>query len=144
MAFNRIPLLIALVAGLAACESQAEKQADAVERQIEKEAKASAAAAGDALVALNLTERQLLDADLLAADGTELGDIVMVQRDPSGAVSGLLVEVEDSDPDRFVVVPLAGLTTRPDGAEFDVVTTMTARDIAALPDAPLPTPAPKR
>ncbi len=125
------------LAALAACDSQAERDADRLEDQVERDARASAAASGDAEAALGLTERQLLDADLLATDGTELGDVEQVRRDASGAVTGLLIEIEDSNPDRFVLIPLDGLTTRPDGNDIDLVTAMTAAELAALPDADL-------
>jgi hypothetical protein len=122
---------------LGACESHAEREADAVEDRIEQSAQASAAAAGDAIAAIGMTERQLLDADLVTADGTELGDVEQLRRDESGAVTGLLVEIEDSDPDRYVVVPLDGLTAADSGRRGDVQTTMTARELAALPEAQL-------
>jgi len=120
-----------LACTLAACESEAERQADATEDRLEQQADASAAAAGDAIAALGMTERQLLDAELVTADGTELGDVEQVRRGAGGAVEGLLVEIEDSNPDRYVVVPLTGLTARGD----DLQTTMTAQDLAALPEA---------
>ena len=137
MRLSRLAALPLLAVALAACESEAEQQADATEDRIEQQAAALAAAAGDALVALGLTERQLLEADLVTADGADLGDVEQVRRGADGAVEGLLVEIEDSDPDRYVVVPLDGLTTRPDGDDTDVQTAMTAQDLAALPDAPL-------
>lgn len=139
MPYARLALLPLVACALAACESEADRQADATEDRIEQQADASLAAADDAEVALGMTERQLLDADLRAADGTELGDVELVQRDASGAVTGLVVEIEDSDPDRFVVVPIEGLTTRPDGDDRDVQTTMTAAELAALPDADMGT-----
>jgi hypothetical protein len=127
--------LIALA--LAACGSGADREADAVEDRIEEQAQANAAAAGNAVAALGLTERQLLDADLVTADGQDLGDIEQVRRGSDNAVSGLLVEIEDSNPDRYVVVPLAGLTTRASGNDTDLQTTMTAAELKALPDAQL-------
>ncbi len=130
-----------LACALAACESEAEQQADATEDRIEQQADASAAAAGDAVAALGLTELQLLDADLVTTDGTDLGDIEQIRRGPAGTVDGLLVEIENSSPDRFVVVPIEGLTTRADGNDTDVQTSMTAEDLAALPDAELGTAA---
>lgn len=126
---------------LAACESEAERQEDATEDQIEQQAEQSAMAAGDEVAALGLTERELLDADLVAEDGTELGDVEQVRRDASGAVTALLVEVEDSDPDRYVEVPLTGLTVREGGVinDTDLQTSMTAQDIADMPDASIET-----
>ena len=52
-------------------------------------------------------------------------------------VEGVLVSIEDSEPDRYVVVPFDGLTSRPEGDDTDLQTTMTAEDLAALPDAEL-------
>lgn len=132
---------IALVA-LSACGNDAEQQADAAEDRIEQQAETSAAAAGGAVAALGLIDEQLLDADLVAADGTDLGDVEQVRRGADSAVESFLVEVDDSDPDRYVVVPLAGLVTRVSGDDTDLQTAMTAAEIAALPDAqPAPQPA---
>ena len=133
----RLAALPILACALAACQSEAEQQADVTEEQIEQEAETSAAAGGSAVAALGLTEAQLIEADLVTADGTDLGNVEQVRRGADGMVEGLLVSIEDSDPDRFVVVPLDGLTTRPDGDDTDVQTAMTAQDLAALPDAPL-------
>ncbi len=146
MTFARFAALPILVCALGACQSQAERQADATEDRIEQQAQTSAVAAGSAIAALGLSEAQLLDADLVTASGADLGDIKQVRRAASGAVDGLLIEIDDSNPDRYVMIPLAGLTARPDGDDIDVQTTMTAQDLAALPDATLeantaPTPA---
>ena len=137
MTIARLAALPILACALAACQSEAEQQADVTEEQIEQEAETSAAAGGSAVAALGLTEAQLIEADLVTADGTDLGNVEQVRRGADGMVEGLLVSIEDSDPDRYVVVPLDGLTTRPDGDDTDVQTAMTAHDLAALPDAPL-------
>ena len=129
-----------LLASLAACESQSEQQADAMEDQIEQEAEMSAAAAGTTEAALGLTEAQLLEADLVTSDGADLGDVAQVRRDDSGAVTGLMIEVDDSEPDRYVVIPLDGLTVRPDGDDSDLQTALTAADLAGMPDAQMTTP----
>tara|TARA_R110000822_G_scaffold157625_4_gene297301 strand:- start:852 stop:1280 length:429 start_codon:yes stop_codon:yes gene_type:complete len=136
---TRAPIAILTLATLAlsACESETERQADATEDRIEQQAAQSATAAGDEIAALGLTERQLLDADLVTRDGIELGDVEQVRRDSSGDVTALLVEVEDSEPDRYVEIPLAGLTvTQGTGlSDADLQTGMTAQDVAAMPDA---------
>ena len=134
-------LPIAAIA-LAACDSDADRQADATEDRIERQADQSAAAAGDEIAALGLTERQLLDADLVGEDGTELGDVEQVRRDSSGAVTALLVEIEDSNPDRYVEVPIAGLSATEGGIleDTDLRTSMTTQDLAALPDAAMTAP----
>lgn len=131
--------LTSLAAGcamIAACsESPAEQEAERMEDQIEMQADQSALDAGTQEAALGMNEAQLLDADLVTADGTELGEVEMVRRDASGAVTGLVVELEDTDPDRWVEVPLDGLTSRADGDDMDIQTSMSADDLAALPDA---------
>ena len=60
-----------------------------------------------------------------------------VRRDAAGAVTGLLVEIEDSEPDRYVEVPLDGLTVTEGGVLSDAAlqTELTAQDLAAMPDA---------
>ena len=133
----RYAILPLACAALAACDSQAEREEDAIEDRVEQQAEASAVAAGGAIAALGLTEAQLLDAEIVAADGTDLGDVEQVRRTADGTVEGVLVSIEDSEPDRYVVVPFDGLTSRPEGDDTDLQTTMTAEDLAALPDAEL-------
>lgn len=113
---------------------------DAAEDRVEDAAEASAAAAGTAEAALGLTEVQLIDAELVGPDNVELGDVESALRTSDGTVDRLLVEVEDSDPDRFVEVPIAGLTPVTRGDDTDLSTTMTAEELAALPAATLPAP----
>lgn len=137
MHFTKLAILPVALASLAACESEAERQADATEDRIEREAEQSAVAAGDAEAALGLTEQQLLDADLVAGDGTELGDVEQVRRNAAGEVSELLIEIEDSDPDRFVTVPIDDLSVI-EGSflnDADLQTNLTAQDLAKMPDA---------
>jgi hypothetical protein len=112
---------------------------DAAEDRVEDAAEASAAVAGPTPVALGLSEAQLLDADLLGIDGVELGDVTSLLRGADGGVDRLLIEVEDSNPDRFVEVPVQGLVVLKRGDDTDLVSTMTATQVAALPDATLPT-----
>ena len=135
---NRKLALVALAAStamLAACgDTAAEQEQDRLEDQVEMQADQSAVAAGNEEAALGMTEAQLIDADLVTADGTELGEIETVRRDDAGMVSGLLVELEGT-PDRWVEIPMADLTTRADGSDMDVQTSMTAEDLAALLDA---------
>lgn len=92
--------------------------------------------------ALGLREAQLLDASLIGIDGVELGEVQSLLTGPDGRVDRLLVEVADSDPDRYVEVPVAGLTVLTRGSDIDVVSTMTAAQLAALPDASAPAATP--
>lgn len=120
----------ALVVGCNNAEERAEDQREAA-------AEASATAAGNAVAALGLTEAQLLDADLLDPSNRELGEVEGVVRGgPSNAVDHLLVELEGSNPERIVQVPIAGLAAVERGADTDVSTTLTSAQLAALPDAP--------
>lgn len=79
--------------------------------------------------ALGMTSQQLEAADIVTADGADLGDVERVVTDDAGVVTGLAVGVGGAT-DTFVVVPIDGLTTTADG---DVQTTMTAEALAALP-----------
>ncbi|MBK6413020.1 PRC-barrel domain containing protein [Sphingopyxis sp.] len=113
---------------------------DAAEDKLEKAAETSATVAGPVPAALGLSEAQLLDADLVGADGKELGDVAQVVRGADDKVDRLLVEIEDSNPDRYVHVPILGLKTMVKGDDTDLVTTMTKSEIAALPEVKLPAP----
>lgn len=127
------PLLIGSALVVSGCDSQE----DQVEDRIEEQAEQSARASGDTPVALGLTERQLLDAEILAADGTELGDVEAVTKDADGNATELLIEVEDSNPDRYVTIPIDGLTVTTRGNDTDLSSGMTMEDFGALPDASL-------
>lgn len=135
---NRILAAACAAVALGACN---DSPADVAEDRVEDAAEASAAAAGPTPVALGLSEAQLLEADLrAAADGAELGDVTSLLRGANGSVDRLLIEIEDSNPDRFVEIPVAGLTVVTRGNDTDLATTMTREQLAALPAATLPTP----
>lgn len=125
--------LAGVTAMLSACSSPAEQAQEKAEDRIENVAENSADMAGAAILALGLTERQFLDAELVDTRGTELADVMAVVRGASGAPEKLLVEIEDSNPDRFVHVPIEGLKPRQDGDDWDLVTTMTKAQLDALP-----------
>lgn len=90
----------------------------------------------DPPLALGLTRRQIEDADLIDASGREIGEIERALSDASGAVTGLLVEVEDTNPDRLVTIPLDGLTIVENGDDLDVRTNLTRDALMALPETP--------
>ncbi|MXO74510.1 PRC-barrel domain containing protein [Altererythrobacter aerius] len=131
----------ALVAALlvSACGSEADRAAERTEDRIEQTADASAAQAGDAIAALGLTERQLLDAEIVDSAGAELGDVERVLRNAGGTVDRLLVELEDSNPDRYVIVPIDGFETVRRGDDTDLTSPMTGAQLDALPAADLST-----
>lgn len=111
---------------------------EAAAERVEDAAEQSAAAAGPTPVALGLSEAELLEADMIGPNNTELGDVTSLVRGSTGAVEGLLIEIEDSNPDRFVQVPLTGLSVVTRGNDRDLSTAMTQEQLAALPDAQLP------
>lgn len=129
--------LIALAASTALISACTDAN-EAAEDKMERDAEASAIAAGPTEVALGLNEMQLLDAELIGADGTELGDVAALAHGGDGKVDRLLIEIEDSNPDRFVHVPVADLKTVVRGDDTDLSTTMTKAQLAALPEVKLP------
>jgi hypothetical protein len=133
MKFAAIPLA---ALALTACESQAEQEAEVAEEQMEAQAEQSAVEAGNEEAALGMTEAQLIEADLVDADGNELGEVEQVSKNAMGTVDGLIVELEGSD--RYVLVPMNDLVAHEDGDDMDVRTTQTAKQLAALPDAEMP------
>lgn len=85
-------------------------------------------------VAFGLTERQLLDADFKDWNGSDLGDVEALERDTGGAVTHLIVEIDDTDPDRYVRVPVDGLERVADGDDWDVRGQYTRDQLMALPE----------
>lgn len=119
---------------LAACSDKNE----AAEEKLERSAETSATVAGPVPASLGLSEAQLLDADLVGADGNDLGDVAKVERGPDNKVDRLLVELEGIGPDRYVHVPITGLKTVVRGDDTDLQTVMTKADLDSLPEVKLP------
>src|SRR5690554_1296515 len=84
--------------------------------------------------ALGLTMKQLGDAEILSANGIEIGEVERVITDSAGAVTHLLVEIEDSDPDRYVEIPLEGLTPKQVEDDWELESQLTKDDLLALPE----------
>ncbi|QUM70780.1 PRC-barrel domain containing protein [Sphingopyxis granuli] len=119
---------------LAACSDKN----DAAEDKLERSAETSATVAGPVPAALGLSEAQLLDADIIGADGKELGDVAKVERGADNKVDRLLVELDGAGPDRYVHVPITGLKVVVRGDDTDLQTSMTKADLANLPEVKLP------
>ncbi len=99
----------------------------------------NAAAPGSSEVAaLGLTEYELVDADILDQNGVEIAEVEELIRGENGQPEALVVEIEAVDPDRYVTVPLTGLTPVRKGNDVDLSTTMTKEQLAAQPNAPRP------
>ena len=128
----------ALVAG---CDNQAATTPEATETATATPTPAPTATGWDR-VALGLREQQLLNARMIGIDGVELGTVKGLLTGADGRVDRLLVDVEKTNPPEFVAVPVQGLTVLTRGTRIDVVSTMTMAQLAALPRAPAPTPAP--
>jgi hypothetical protein len=85
-----------------------------------------------AAVALGLTREELEGADLLTLQNTDLGDIETLVVDPSGRVTGVVVELTAAG-DRKVVAPIERLTSVRINGEADLQTALTAAELQALP-----------
>ena len=111
---------------------------DAAEDKMERAAETGATLAGPLPAALGLSEAQLLDADIVGADGNELGDVTQVLRGGDNKVDRLLVELDGGLKDRYVHVPITGLKTVVRGDDVDLETPLTKAPPAALPEVKLP------
>lgn len=96
-------------------------RADEQEDRIEAAAGASAAEAGPEPAALGLSEAQLLEADLIDANRIDLGSGESVIRNAAGEVERLLVEIKETNPDRFVEVAVDGLAATLLGGDTDLL-----------------------
>lgn len=83
--------------------------------------------------AFGLTTRQLEDADLIDTTGRDLGDVERVETDASGEVVAVIVEVDDTSPDRFVRMPITRLTAVADGDDWDLRAATSREELMALP-----------
>lgn len=83
-------------------------------------------------MALGLTATQLESAGLAAPDGTGLGDIQRVEVNGAGEITGLVVEPLGVG-ERWVRVPLKGLTVKTIGEDHLVVADMTLEQLKAMP-----------
>lgn len=89
-------------------------------------------AATSAALAFGLTRDELEDADLLSSNNVDMGDVETLIINAAGDVTDLVVEL-DGPGDRKVVVPLAQVTSLRQGDDADLVTTLTADQLSALP-----------
>lgn len=92
---------------------------------------ADAAATGPN-TAFGLTADQIDDAELVDGNDVELGEIEHLLIGADGTVVGLIAEIGETD--RDVQLPLTGLRAAKRGGDWDLVTTMTAEQLLALPD----------
>ncbi len=89
-----------------------------------------------AAIAFDMSRDQLEDADLHAADGSDLGDVETLVLDAGGQLTQLVVELEGPD-DVKVLVPVGDVRAAPvptnRSDDRDLTTSLTAAQLAALP-----------
>lgn len=89
-----------------------------------------------AAIAFDMSRDQLEDADLHAADGSDLGDVETLVLDAGGQLTQLVVELEGPD-DVKVLVPVGDVRAAPvptNGSDDrDLTTSLTAAQLVALP-----------
>lgn len=83
--------------------------------------------------AFGLTTKQIEDADLIDVTGKDLGDIHRVETDASGNIDAVIVEIADTDPNRFVRLPLTRLTAVADGDDWNLRAATSRVELIALP-----------
>lgn len=83
--------------------------------------------------AFGLTTKQIENADLVDVAGKDLGDIHRVETDASGNIDAVIVEIADTDPDRFVRLPLTRLTAIADGDDWNLRAVTSRAELIALP-----------
>lgn len=83
--------------------------------------------------AFGLTTGQIEDAGLVDVAGNRLGDIHRVETDASGNIDAVIVEIADTDPDRFVRLPLTRLTAVADGDEWNLRAVTSRAELIGLP-----------
>jgi sporulation protein YlmC with PRC-barrel domain len=86
---------------------------------------------GEPLV-LGLRSAQLEGANLLSTDGTDVGDVQKVDVSSDGKATGLIVAPTGVG-ERWVRLPLAGLTVKTLGDDHVVVTGLTLDQVKTLP-----------
>lgn len=90
------------------------------------------AVSGDAVLAFNMTRDQLEGANLLSRTNTDLGSVAKLVLDPQGRLTHVVVELEGPG-DLNVMVPIADLSPIQNGANNDLMTSLTAAQLQGLP-----------
>ncbi len=85
-----------------------------------------------AALAFGMTRDELEDADVRAADNTDLGDVEALVLNAAGELESIVVELEGPG-DREVLVPIGRFTALQQGDDKDLATTLSAAELAALP-----------
>ena len=83
--------------------------------------------------AFGLTTKQIEDAGLVDVTGKHLGDVHRVETDASGNIDAVIVEIADTDPDRFIRLPLTRLTAVADGDDWNLRAATSRAELIELP-----------
>ncbi len=130
-----IPALSLSLLGVAACSDNqpAAVEATPAGDTVPVEGPRADTAATSTALALGLTRAELEDADLVgpAPQHVDLGDVETLVLDAGGQVTGLVIDLEGSDKD--VIVPIDAVTSLRREQEVDLMTSMTAAQLQALP-----------
>jgi hypothetical protein len=134
-------LLLALTMGLGACSDDSPSTPPGAEVTANGAVAAPAPAltpnalpsANGPGTAFGLTTMQIEDADVVDAGGKKLGDVHRVETDASGNIDAVIVEIADTDPDRFVRLPLTRLTAIADGDDWNLRALSSHAELIALP-----------
>ncbi len=119
--------------GMAACSDRDDNVVQAPEGMTPTEQTAEAVPGDVAanVTALGMNRDELEDADLVSAEGADLGDVEAIIIDDAGAVTGFAIDLEGSD--RDVVIALDQVTALDRDGDKDLQTALTAQELAALP-----------
>jgi len=90
------------------------------------------AATTRAALAFGMTSDELEDADLLSSENTKLGEVESLVLDAASQLQSVVVDLEGPG-DIEVLVPVGQLTSITRGDDKDLVTTLTAAELQALP-----------
>jgi hypothetical protein len=130
-----IPALSLSLLGVAACSDRepAAVEATPAGDTVAVEGPRADTAASSTALALGLTRAELEDADLVgpAPQHVDLGDVETLVLGANGEVTGLVIDLEGTDKD--VVVPISAVTSLRRDREVDLMTSMTAAQLQALP-----------
>ena len=119
--------------GVAACSDRDDNVVQAPEGMTptEQTAEPVPGDVGANVTALGMNRDELEDADLVSAEGEDLGDVEAIIIDDTGAVTGFAIDLEGSD--RDVVIALDQVTALDRDGDKDLQTALTAQELGALP-----------
>ncbi|RPF71158.1 hypothetical protein [Aurantiacibacter spongiae] len=132
MKFAKYAVLPLALASLTGCGSDAEPDAAATQAALPTPSE-TASTLDNQVEELGVSERDLLDMNLVTADGEVAGEVMQVRRGAMGEANGVLARLEDGG--KAVLVRMDDLSMTGEGNDRALETTLTAEELAALPEA---------